>query len=58
MAILDAAALDALAEGQQVRDQFRDILTKRGGMWHSYETAPMSSAKVAKWNPILIEPSA
>ena len=47
---LTTADLDALPEETPVIDRHRDILTKRSdGLWHSYETAPMWSAKVAKW---------
>jgi hypothetical protein len=49
--ILTAEQLDALPEGAQVIDRYGDVSTKRDGLWHSYETAPMWSAKVAKWQP-------
>lgn len=49
--ILSAEQLDALPEGAQVVDRFADLFTKRDGLWHSFETAPMWSAKVAKWKP-------
>jgi hypothetical protein len=49
-----AEQLDALPEGTQVIDRYGDVLTKRGDLWHSYETAPMLSRKVAKWQPRLV----
>jgi len=53
--ILDAAQLDALPVGARVIDRWRDILTKLpDGRWDSYETAPMPSARVAKWQPRLM----
>lgn len=54
--ILTAGQLDALPEGTQIIDRYNDISTKRDGLWHSYETAPMWSAKVAKWQPRLATP--
>lgn len=51
--ILTAEQLDALPEGAQVIDRFGDVFTKRDRLWHSYETAVMWSAKVAKWQPRL-----
>lgn len=51
---LTTAELDVLPEGTAVIDRDRDILTKRpDGLWGSYEMAPMSSVKVAKWRPRL-----
>lgn len=52
--ILTAEQLDALPEGAQVIDRYGDVSTKRDGLWRSFETAPMWSAKVAKWLPRLL----
>lgn len=52
---LTADQLEALPEGAQVIDRYGDILTKEGGLWRSFETAPMTSAKVAKWLPRVLE---
>lgn len=47
---LTATQLDALPVGTSVIDRYRDISTKRAdGLWESWETAPMPSVKVAKW---------
>lgn len=54
--ILNADQLDALPDGAQVIDRFGDVSTKRDGLWHSYETAPLWSAKVAKFQPRLTTP--
>jgi hypothetical protein len=55
---LTTAELDALPEGTPIIDRHRDILTKRSdGLWHSYETRPMWSAKVTKWRARLATPA-
>ena len=51
---LTAEQLDALPEGARIVDRFGDVSTKRDGLWHSHETAPMWSRKVAKWKPRLL----
>lgn len=44
--------LDALPADTTMTDRYNDRLTKHSdGRWHSFETAPMWSAKVAKWGP-------
>lgn len=49
---MTAAQLDALPTGTTMVDSFNDRLTKHDdGLWHSFETAPMWAAKVAKWGP-------
>ncbi|MFE7799048.1 hypothetical protein [Nocardia sp. NPDC057440] len=53
---LTAEQLDALPEGTTIIDRYGDISTKRDGWWRSYETAPMWSAKVAKWRTRLATP--
>jgi hypothetical protein len=53
---LTAEQLDALPEGARVVDRYGDVFTKRDRLWHSYETAVMWSAKVAKWRPRLATP--
>lgn len=52
---MTAEQLDALPEGARIIDRYGDVSTKGAdGLWHSYETAPMWSAKVAKWEPRLL----
>jgi hypothetical protein len=53
--VLNAEQLDALPVGSQIIDRYSDVSTKSSdGLWHSFETAPMWSAKVAKWEPRLV----
>jgi hypothetical protein len=51
---VNAEELDALPDGSRIIDRYGDVSTKRDGLWHSFETAPMWSAKVAKWAPRLL----
>jgi hypothetical protein len=52
---LTAEQLDALPAGARIIDRYSDVSTKGAdGLWHSFETAPMWSAKVAKWEPRLV----
>lgn len=52
---LTAEQLDALPAGTRIIDRYSDMSTKRpDGLWDSFETAPMWSAKVAKWSPRLL----
>ena len=54
--ILTAAELDALPVASCVIDRYGDILQKHhDGLWYSYETRPLWSAKVAKFAPRLYE---
>ncbi len=48
--------LDALPEGTEIVDHFNDKGIKRDGLWHFPETAPLHSAKVAKYGPIRVLP--
>ncbi|MGW5514639.1 hypothetical protein [Nocardia africana] len=53
--LLTSEQLDALPVGTQIIDRYNDVSTKRpDGLWDSFETAPMWSAKVAKWEPRLV----
>ena len=58
--ITTAEELDALPDGSAVVDKEGDVLTKHAHWWHSYETAPLMSRKVAKYGPLTVihEPDA
>lgn len=46
--------IEALTDGSIIRDSAGDVAEKRGGVWCSYETAPMSNERLAKYTPITV----
>lgn len=44
--------VEALPDGSVIRDGAGDVTEKRGGVWCSYETAPMTGRQLAKYMPI------
>jgi hypothetical protein len=51
--------IEALPDEAVIRDSAGDVAEKRGGVWCSYETAPMTSRQLAKYTPldVLSEPA-
>ncbi|AYN57324.1 hypothetical protein PBI_BRIDGETTE_58 [Arthrobacter phage Bridgette] len=58
--ITTLAELEALPDESVIRDFSGDVAEKRAGVWCSYETAPMSDTRMAKYLPgiVLHEPEA
>lgn len=52
--ITTASELDALPDESVVRDFSGDVAEKRAGVWCSYETEPMSNARMAKYLPGIV----
>lgn len=52
--------LDALPDGSAVLDRHGDVSTKHAHWWHTYETSPMMSQRLAKYGPLTVihEPAA
>jgi hypothetical protein len=46
--------VEALWDGSVVSDSAGDVSEKRGGLWCSYETAPMSDSRLAKYLPATV----
>jgi len=46
--------LEYAPDGTAGRDKMGDLVEKRGGMWHQFETMPMTSAYMARYLPIRI----
>jgi len=58
--ITTRAEVEALGDGSVVADSAGDVSEKRGGLWCSYETAPMTDARLSKYLPVTVlhEPAA
>jgi len=52
--ITDRAEVEALPDGSVVADSAGDVSEKRGGLWCSYETAPMTDARLSKYLPATV----
>jgi hypothetical protein len=46
--------LEDAPEGTAGRDVMDDLVQKRGGMWHQFETMPMTSVYMTRYLPVRI----